>query len=160
MGCTSRSSGPHPNHPRLSAGACEPVVVSTWRRDYPAAIAGPRSVDPRSATLALAWFADQVVALGGEPLVYLPTRSSVRDAHVLPYVVASAAITTHSWRTLTANTWEGGVVLAAWPDAARLSRIANDERTRALCVLSSETHDLSQWQSIARPVALSTSSTT
>jgi hypothetical protein len=108
----------------------------------------------------LVWFAEQVVALGGEPLVFLPTKRSVRDDHVLAYVVGSDAITTHSWRTLTANTWEGGVVLAAWPDAPRLARIANDERTRALCVLSCDTHDLAQWQSVAQPVALSTPTST
>jgi hypothetical protein len=136
------------------------VVVSAWRRDYPAAIAGPRSNEASSATLALVWFADQVLALGGEPLVYLPTKSSVRDDHVLAHVVRSDAVTTHSWRTLTEDSWEGGVVLAAWPDAPRLARIANDERTRALCVLSCETHDLSQWQSVARPVALITPTST
>jgi hypothetical protein len=113
-------------------------------------------MDPDSSTRVVLWFADQVEQLGGEPLVYLPTRRSARDDDVLSYVVGSSAIVTHTWRSLSASVWQGGVVLAAWPDPALLATIAHDPRTRALCVLASEDHDMTAWQSLARPMSLGT----
>jgi hypothetical protein len=129
-------------------------AVPTTHRIYPTAAAGPASIDPESPSRLVVWFADQVERLGGEPLVYLPTRRSVRDEHVLSYIVRSTAITTHTWRSLPTSTWRGGVVLAAWPDATRLASIARDSRTRALGVLVSETRDVTEWWSLAQPVPL------
>ena len=111
-------------------------------------------MDPHSSTRGLLWFADQVEHLGGQPLVYLPTRRSARQDHVLSYVVGSTAVVAHTWRSLPASAWQGGVVLAAWPDPARLAKIAGDPRTRALCVLASEDYDVTGWQERARPLSL------
>jgi hypothetical protein len=54
-------------------------VVTTTRSGFPFALVGEDAAHECGPTHAVVWFADQVISLGGEPLVLLP-RSGRRGS--------------------------------------------------------------------------------
>lgn len=50
--------------------------------------------------------------------------------------------------------WSGGAVFAAWPSREKLAEIADDYRTRALCVISWAEEETTAWEQATHPKRL------
>lgn len=99
--------------------------------DYPMAVTAATGPDRTAVQLAVEWLRRTTDEVGGQPLVYGPNRSGLRQWPILTDLSGWAVVST--WKSF--GSWSGGAVLAAWPDAEHLAKIADDPRTRALCVL-------------------------
>jgi hypothetical protein len=99
--------------------------------NYPMAVTAASGADKTAVRLAVEWLRSTTADVGGQPLVYGPNRPSLRAWPILADLDAWAVVAT--WKSFGA--WFGGAVLAAWPNAKHLALVADDDRTRALCVV-------------------------
>jgi hypothetical protein len=121
--------------------------------DYPMAVTAASGPDSTAVRLAVEWLQNTTAEVGGQPLVYAPNRASIREWPILAELDGWAVVTT--WKTST-GAWSGGAVLAAWPDAEHLAVLADDGRTRALCVVPWREPEVAAWVRAYRPVTLPT----
>lgn len=122
-------------------------------RDYPTAMTDPAAPADQAMSDAIGWFAQQVQALGGQPLLYLPQRRSAENDPQLSRL--ARAVKAETWTTLRSAGWQGGPVFAAWPDDKHLASVADHRGTTALVVLSWNAKDVAGWAAAARPRMLS-----
>lgn len=123
-------------------------------REYPAAITSPSYSDPTALGRAMTWVAEKDHQLGGTALLYAPGKRNLEyDAKISPVARAMSVAT---WRTLSNLRWTGGVVLALWPDGQHLGVIADDGRTRALCVVPNDDEEAAPWATASTAAYLGT----
>lgn len=127
-------------------------------RDYPRAMTSPDAPADDAMSDAIRWFVEQAQALGGQPLLYVPQRSTPENDPQLERL--SRAVKTETWQTLRRGLWTGGPVFAAWPSAEKLAEIADDYRTTALVVLSWNKRDVRAWAAASQPAMLSAGAAT
>jgi hypothetical protein len=121
-------------------------------RNYPSAVtAGPEHGD-RGLKDGLTWLVNRVSELGGQPLVFAPGMSNVRDVPLLEQFTKVQGVAVGTWRGI--RDWHGGPVLAVWPNRVKLGEIADDRRTTALCVVPWVSGELDAWQAAADPEVL------
>jgi hypothetical protein len=118
--------------------------------NYPMAVTAASGADKTAVRLAVEWLRNTTDDVGGQPLVYVPNRPSLREWAILANLNGWAVVAT--WKSFGA--WSGGAVLAAWPDTEHLARIADDDRTRALCVVPWGESEVAAWLRAYRPVTL------
>ncbi|MFC3962212.1 hypothetical protein [Nocardia jiangsuensis] len=121
-------------------------AAGRWR--YPTALTAVG--DDPGLSDGIAWVARRSRRFGGTPLVYAPGRSNVDDNPWLREFVDEARALVATWRR-PATTWRGGPVLAAWPTPEELTRIADDRRTTALCVVPNSLDEVAAWAQAAQP---------
>lgn len=92
---------------------------------------------------AVRWVLAQVAAGGGTPLLYAPTKRSVEQDELLRSLAARYPVMT--WKTRWSTEWNGGPVLALWPDEKHLAEIADVPRVTALCVVAWGAQDVTPW---------------
>lgn len=120
--------------------------------DYPRAVTAASGPDRTAVQLAVEWLRRTADDVGGRPLVYGPDRRGLREWPILTGLDGWAVVAT--WRSF--GTWSGGPVLAAWPNAEHLAEIADDPRTRALCVVPWLDAEVAPWVQAYSPVTLPT----
>lgn len=120
-------------------------------RNYPRAITPSGSLYPDHAQrLAIEWTTVQRATVGGTALLYVPLKSSLNNNALLgAYSRRPGVVVGTSIGRITG--WSGGPVLAAWPTRDKLALIADDRRTRALCVIPWNDTDTAAWQHVAAP---------
>lgn len=96
---------------------------------------------------------EQVAAVGGAPLIVAPGRSNVDGNSMLSAFARRSGVAVATWRS-PARGWSGGPVLAAWPTREKLGEIADDPRTKALCVIPWVKGELDGWTAAAMPELL------
>ncbi len=103
---------------------------------------------------AILWLMSKTKEVGGQPLVYAPGQSNVRDHELLSRFAKTSGVSVATWRGT--SSWSGGPVLAAWPNREKLGEIADDRRTRAraLCVVPWAAGELDAWIAAAQPELL------
>jgi len=116
-------------------------------RDYPAAVTSDDLDWADADRLAVHWVATQHAAVGGQVLLLYPTARQRGDHHYLDVLEGAPGVVTTTWRSMLRAGWSGGPVLAAWPDSQHLSEIADDRRTRSLCVLTWNMTEVAPWAS-------------
>ncbi|WP_146245633.1 hypothetical protein [Curtobacterium sp. MCLR17_055] len=124
-------------------------------RDYPAAVTVDGSKRPEDAQRhAVKWVLEQARTVGGQVLIYGPTKQNITDSNgLIGRLAAENGVVTTGWRGTIAG-WSGGPVLAAWPDRDHLAKIADDRRVRALCVVPFGTDAITAWAGAAKPQLL------
>jgi hypothetical protein len=131
------------------------------RRLYPCAVTCSGSERPDEAQrTAITWIDEQVRQLGGQILLFVPTKGDL--THVDNRITRFAArpeVTISAWKG-GIGSWEGGPALAAWPSREKLAEIAEDRRTRALCVISWNSEETAAWEQAVQPQLLSGASHT
>ncbi|HEY6688973.1 MAG TPA: hypothetical protein VI094_22505 [Propionibacteriaceae bacterium] len=118
--------------------------------NYPIAVTAASGADRTAVRLAVEWLRNTTADVGGQPLVYVPNRPSLREWPILANLDGWAVVAT--WKSF--GGWSGGAVLAAWPDAKHLALIADDDRTRALCVVPWNESEVAPWIRAYHPVTL------
>lgn len=122
-------------------------------RDYPTALAaGPEHGD-QGLRDGLRWLLSMVPQVGGKPLIFAPGRANVDRNQLLAEFVRRTGTAVSTWRSSTRE-WSGGPVLAAWPSREKLGEIADDPRTRALCVIPWVKGEVDGWATAAKPEIL------
>lgn len=122
-------------------------------RDYPTALAaGPEHGD-RGLRDGLRWVMSKVSEVGGQPMILAPGRANVNHNQLLSEFVRRTGVVVGTWRS-PARDWSGGPVLAALPTREKLGEIANDPRTRALCVVPWVNGEVDAWSLAAKPELL------
>jgi hypothetical protein len=125
-------------------------------RAYPCAMTcnGAREPD-RAQVSAIQWVVTQQKANGGQVLLYVPNKRDLnsRDNHIAQFSKVPSVVV-GTWRGHTGD-WSGGPVLAAWPSREKLAAIADDTRTRALCVIPWNDQETTAWERAVRPELLS-----
>ncbi|KUH70733.1 hypothetical protein AU184_03790 [Mycolicibacterium novocastrense] len=122
-------------------------------RNYPTAIAaGPEHGD-RGLRDGLRWLMSMVDEVGGEPLIFAPGRANVDHNNLLSEFIRRTGVPVATWRS-PARGWNGGPVLAVWPTREKLGEIAEDRRTRALCVVPWVKGEVDAWAAAAMPELL------
>ncbi len=119
--------------------------------NYPMAVTVASGPDQTAFQLAVDWLRNITAEVGGQPLVYAPTRDTIRELPILAQLDGWAVVTT--WKMFSGG-WSGGAVLAAWPDAGHLAVVADDRQTRALCVVPWGESEVAAWVRAYRPVTL------
>lgn len=124
-------------------------------RDYPAAITQNGAGDPNgSQRSAITWVAHKQQELGGTVRLYVPQKSSLdRNDSLLAQFGKQGGVVVGTWRGFVSG-WGGGPVLAAWPSREKLAEIADDRRTRAMCVVPWNDSDTVAWERSAEPERL------
>jgi hypothetical protein len=103
------------------------------KRDYPQAVAaGPERGDLGTAT-AILWALEIRKTVGGTALAYAPGMRNIRDNDMLSKFTQQSGVVLGTWKKIA--TWQGGPVVAAWPDREHLAEIADDRRTLGLVLL-------------------------
>jgi hypothetical protein len=121
-------------------------------RDYSCAVtAGPEHGD-RGLRDGMRWIVVKARELGGQPLVFAPGRSNIRDVPLLEQFTKLPGVAVGTWRSIPE--WRGGPVLAAWPNRRKLGEIADDSRTSALVVVPWAPGELDSWIAAANPEPL------
>ena len=120
------------------------------RHDYPMAVTAATGAGRDVVQLAIDWLRRTTDDVGGQPLVYLPNKAAIREQPLLARLEGWAVVTT--WKSF--GSWAGGAVLAAWPTTERLAEVADDPRTRALCVVPNSPTEVAAWVRAYRPVTL------
>lgn len=119
------------------------------RREYPTAITiGPTDKE-RGLLDGVSWVLAQTKQLGGQPYVFAPTMSNLRDNKVLAAFAKIPGVASGTWKL--GGQWSGGVVLAAWPTREKLGQIADDDRTRALVVVPWAGGATDSWAAAVNP---------
>ena len=118
-------------------------------RNYPSAVTAGPELGDRSLKDGLTWLVNRVSELGGQPLVFAPGMSNVRDVPLLEQFTKVQGVAVGTWRGI--RDWHGGPVLAVWPSRVKLGEIADDRRTTALCVVPWVSGGLDAWQAAADP---------
>jgi hypothetical protein len=124
------------------------------KREYPAAITSPSHTDQAALSHAITWIADQDSQAGGIALLYAPGKQNLQYDGRISRI--AKAMTVATWRTLGNLRWTGGAVLALWPDREHLGTIAEDPRTRALCVIPNDGEEAEPWAKAVTAVRLGT----
>ncbi|VBA68779.1 hypothetical protein LAUMK142_05813 [Mycobacterium pseudokansasii] len=79
--------------------------------------------------------------------------ANVSNNRLLPEFVNRTGVAVGTWRS-RATGWYGGPVHAAWPTREKLGEIADDPRTRALCVVPWGNGEVDAWAAAAQPKLL------
>ncbi len=124
-------------------------------REYPRAVTGNGANDPEgSQRAAIEWIAAQQKAVGGQVLLFVPQKSTLNHSGDLIAQLAKVpGVAVGTWRGYVSG-WSGGPVLAAWPSREKLAEIADDRRTRALCVIPWVDEDTTPWEQASQPELL------
>ncbi|MBY6350621.1 hypothetical protein [Rhodococcoides corynebacterioides] len=124
------------------------------QRTYPTAVTRDGAGDPDGAQReAVQWIVRTHRDIGGTVLLFLPLKSSLPRSGVLARLALRPGVVVAGSRGRI-DGWNGGPVLAAWPTREKLAAIADDARTRALCVIPWNADEVSTWVLVARPVRL------
>lgn len=124
-------------------------------RDCPAAITqnGARAPE-RAQRAAITWTLRKRAELGGTVLLFVPQKGTLaRNDNLIARLATQPGVVVATWRGGVSG-WSGGPVLAAWPSREKLAEIADDPRTRALCVIPWLEKDTTAWESAVRPERL------
>lgn len=108
--------------------------------------------------LAARWVIEQAQQVGGQPLVYSPTKRNVEYDPLLQALVREFPLETwqsQAWR----SGWRGGPVLALWPDQKHLGLIAEKHHVTALCVVASSLEEVRGWAVASGAVSLKPATT-
>jgi len=122
--------------------------------DYPTALTPPGSINAGKIVPGLKWILERHEDAGGTILLLAPGRRNLDDNKVLQQFARLVPVVTATWRTLSSAGWSGGPAVAAWPNEEWLLRIADDRRTRALCVLGWSERQTDPWRKAVDPVLL------
>lgn len=122
------------------------------RRRYPWAVAAGPEHGESGLRDAIRWVMRTTADRGGQPLVYAPGKSEIRDAPLLEEYTKRPGVAVGTWRGIAA--WSGGPVLAAWPSREKLGLVADDSRTAALVVVPWVPGELDAWIAAAQPEVL------
>ncbi len=122
-------------------------------RSYPAALAAGPAAGDAGVRTGLEWVVAMRRRLGGQILVYAPQKAQVERHELLRSFMRHSAVVVGTWRRPVIG-WEGGPVLAAWPDSAKLGEIADDPRTTALCVVPWVKGEVDAWVEAVGPELL------
>lgn len=125
------------------------------KRQYPAAITQNGAKDPSGAQqVAIEWVLRKRVEVGGTVLLFVPQKGSLaRNDSAISRLSTRPGIAVDTWRGGVSG-WAGGPVLAAWPSRDKLAEIADDGRTRALCVIPWLDKDTVAWERAVIPERL------
>jgi len=129
--------------------------VFEHQRDYPTAVTVDGAADPSDAQRrAIQWVLERQRELGGQLLLYVPQKGNLRGMNNLVSRFAERpGVVVGTWRGSITG-WAGGPVLAAWPSREKLAEIADDPRTRALCVIPWGANNVAAWDAAAAPERL------
>lgn len=124
-------------------------------RAYPCAVTCNGAKEPeRAQAAAIRWVVRQKEIVGGQILLYVPQKGALGSMDNLISEFATVpGVVVGTWRGHVGG-WSGGPVLAAWPDREKLAEIADDHRTRALCVIPWAEGDTTAWEHAAQPKRL------
>lgn len=124
-------------------------------RPYPCAVTCNGSREPERAQMAaIQWVAKQQKVTGGQILLFVPKKSdlSTMNNRIAQFAkIPGVAVGTGRGHI---DNWSGGPVLAAWPTREKLAQIADDFRTRALCVIPWAEGETTAWEQAAHPELL------
>lgn len=131
-------------------------------RDYPTAITCHEGEVPeRAQQAAIKWVVEQQKVVGGQVLLYVPSKQDLEQVGgLISRFSELPEVAICTWRRVGKGSWFGGPVLAAWPDRAKLAEIADDRRTRALCVIPWAKGDTTAWEEAAKPELLAGATST
>jgi len=124
-------------------------------RGYPCAVTCNGAKEPqRAQAAAIRWVLEQQRVVGGQILLYVPQKGALHRSNSLTAEFATVpGVVVGTWRGHI-DGWSGGPVLAAWPDREKLADIADDDRTRALCVIPWAEGETTAWEHAAQPERL------
>jgi hypothetical protein len=94
-------------------------------------------------SVCVPWLADQVNNGGGSPIVVTPVLSQVEQ--VLSGVPGLAGVIGASISTYRKTRWQGGPVLAVWPDKKMLTTLDDDYRVTAICAVPWALPSIMEW---------------
>lgn len=122
--------------------------------DYRCAVT-PNGADhsDNAETLAIRWITAAQRSVGGEVLLYVPQKSNLGRNGTMRSFGGRPGVVVGTARGPVTG-WAGGPVLAAWPTRLSLMSIADDRRTRALCVVPWIDGEIAAWQRAANPELL------
>lgn len=124
-------------------------------REYPCAVTCSGSREPERAQLAaIRWVVEQQTVIGGQILLFVPMKSSLKSMNNrISHLATRPGVVVGTWRGQISG-WSGGPVLAAWPSRQKLAEIADNSRTRALCVIPWAEGETTAWEQAVRPELL------
>lgn len=124
-------------------------------RDYPAAITQNGAREPENAQrAAITWTVRKRAELGGTVLLFVPQKGTLaRNDNAIARFATQPGVVVATWRGGVSG-WSGGPVLAAWPSREKLVEVADDPRTRALCVIPWLEKDTTAWEHAVSPERL------
>jgi len=124
-------------------------------RNYPTAVTVSGAEDPDgSQREAVTWAIAQHKEVGGRILIFVPSKVDLSSMDNLLAQLAQAPGVVVGTKRDRAGDWSGGSVIAAWPTRETLGFIADDRRTRALCVIPWGDEEVAPWKSAAKPELL------
>jgi hypothetical protein len=131
--------------------------VAMFERDrvYPCAVTCNGAERPEEAQeAAIHWIGEQHRDVGGTILLFAPQKGDLKrmDNHIAR-LADHPDVGIGTWKGFI-HDWSGGPVLAAWPSRAKLGEIADDRRTRALCVIPWNADETAAWEQAFHPVLL------
>jgi hypothetical protein len=94
-------------------------------------------------SVCVPWLADQVDKGGGSPIVVTPVLSQVEQ--VVAGVPGLGAVVGASIATYRKTRWQGGPVLAVWPDKKMLTTLDDDYRVTAICAVPWALPSIMEW---------------
>lgn len=115
---------------------------------YPSALTA--SGDQQAVSRAIAW-CEQQRQSGEQVAVWAPGKQNLSADSVLAAYAQRNVLMTARLRSVP---WSGGPVLAAWPPADDLARLAEHPRVTALCVLTWRDDDVAAWAASRAPMLL------
>lgn len=122
-------------------------------RDYPTAVTARPGHGSEGVREGLRWVLAQAGRTGGQVLIYSPGKQNLQRHEVLGPLLRDPRFAIGTWRGI-ASGWYGGPVLATWPSRNKLAEIADDQRTKALCVVPWVVGETDAWQAAHSPVLL------
>jgi hypothetical protein len=103
---------------------------------------------------AIEWVVKQQKTIGGQILLFVPSKGDLSQAHNhVSQFANTPGVVVGPWRGYISN-WSGGPVLAAWPTREKLGEVADDPRTRALCVIPFAEGETTAWEQAVHPELL------
>jgi len=127
-------------------------------RSYPCGVTCNGATEPaRAQAAAIEWVVEQQKVVGGEVLLFVPKKGDLNTMdNLISRFAKVQGVVVGTWR---GGGWSGGPVLAAWPNREKLAEVADDVRTRALCVIPWADGETTAWEHAARPELLAGAST-
>ena len=119
--------------------------------NYPIAVTAASGADKTAVRLAVEWLRNTTADVGGQPLVYAPNRPSLREWPILANLNVAGPSSRHGSPLVPGPAEQCS---RPWPDTEHLARIADDGRTRALCVVPWGESEVAAWVRAYRPVTL------
>lgn len=125
------------------------------RRVYPCAVTCDGAREPeRAQEAAIEWIAEQHKVTGGQILLYVPKKGDLDVTNNrISQMAKVSGVVVGTWRGYIGD-WSGGPVLAAWPSREKLAEVADDRRTRALCVIPWVEGETTAWEQAVNPQLL------